>query len=154
MVLLTVHCSLLTISSSNLGSLIRFRHINRETLEVVERSLEVRIRNGHVKWKGSGALLSASVHELPRHIIILLASVSSVHRFVFPRPEEVKVDVYYVYDDETDDDSPFQKVGEGRDPESGFPSVFAEASESQSADPKNNHVISHYANSSEFRFEK
>lgn len=40
-----------------------------------------------VRWRGGGALLGVSVFELPGSVVLLVTSVCSVHRLIFPHPD-------------------------------------------------------------------
>ncbi|KAJ8665593.1 hypothetical protein QAD02_007255, partial [Eretmocerus hayati] len=63
-------------------------HITHNTLELVEESFDVNITNNRVRFKFSDTpiLDGVSIYESVDLVIILVATVSSVHILSFPHP--------------------------------------------------------------------
>lgn len=86
---------------------------SHDVLELVETSLDWDLRVNRVKYrfKDTPVLAGVSVHETFHHVVILVPTVSSVHKLVFTHPRCLhKQDVENCF-----------KSDEG------FPSIFAEA---------------------------
>ncbi|XP_071104860.1 nuclear pore complex protein Nup160-like isoform X1 [Haliotis cracherodii] len=61
---------------------------NDDTLEMVEQSLDVNLSGNHVRYRfqDTPILNGISVHEARNSLVILVPTVASVHRLVFPHP--------------------------------------------------------------------
>ncbi|XP_046552449.1 LOW QUALITY PROTEIN: nuclear pore complex protein Nup160-like [Haliotis rubra] len=61
---------------------------NDDTLELVEQSLDVNLSGNHVRYRfqDTPILNGISVHEARNSLVILVPTVASVHRLVFPHP--------------------------------------------------------------------
>jgi nuclear pore complex protein Nup160 len=93
---------------------------SHDVLELVETSLDWDLRNNRIKYKfqDTPLLAGVSIHETFHHIVILVATVSSVHKLVFTHPKCVHkqdLDNYYNTNE-------------------GFPSILAEATGSTPVD--------------------
>lgn len=67
------------------------RHTNNDVLELVEQSLDVNLSNNRVKYRfvDTPILDGISIHETASNVIILVPTVCSVHRLVFPHPSKI-----------------------------------------------------------------
>ncbi len=67
------------------------RRIQKDTLELVEDSLDFNLTSNCVRFRfqDTPILQGLSVHEAHGHVIILVATVTSVHRLVFPHPNKL-----------------------------------------------------------------
>lgn len=72
-----------------------FRRTNHDVLELIEQSLSVNLSSNHVKYRFTDTpiLEGVSIHETYNSVVVLVASVSSVHRLVFPHPDKISVQV-------------------------------------------------------------
>ena len=98
---------------------------NHDNLELIETSLDWDLRKNRVKYRfqDTPVLSGVSIHETYHHVVILVATVSSVHKLRFPHPRMVHK----------------QDLAQNH-PEEDIPSIFAEAT---SASPKEHfHVLS------------
>ena len=72
--------------------LTRNRHIlwrtNHDNLELIETSLDWDLRKNRVRYRfqDTPVLSGVSIHETHHHVVILVATVSSVHKMRFPHP--------------------------------------------------------------------
>ena len=66
-----------------------------DILELVEHSLDVNLVGNHVRYRfqDSPVLEGVTIHETPQFVIVLLSTVSSVHRLTFPHPERINKQV-------------------------------------------------------------
>ncbi|XP_017877657.1 nuclear pore complex protein Nup160 homolog [Ceratina calcarata] len=66
-------------------------HICHDVLELVEHSLDLNLANCRVRYKFTDTpiLDGISIHETVNSVIILIATVSSVHKLSFPHPERI-----------------------------------------------------------------
>lgn len=85
-------------------------------MELVETSLDWELAGNRVRYRfqDTPVLDGITVHETFHHVIILVATVSSVHKLVFPHPSRMHKQDFQV----------FQNTDEG------IPSVFTEATTS------------------------
>lgn len=65
--------------------------ISHDILEVVEHSLDVNLANCKVRYKFTDdpILDGISIHETVNSVIILVVTVSSVHKLTFPHPDKI-----------------------------------------------------------------
>ncbi|XP_043261086.1 nuclear pore complex protein Nup160 homolog [Colletes gigas] len=65
--------------------------ISHNLLELVEHSLDINLANCRVTYKFTDApiLDGISIHETANTVIILIVTVSSVHKLTFPHPERI-----------------------------------------------------------------
>ncbi|KAF3422683.1 hypothetical protein E2986_06785 [Frieseomelitta varia] len=65
--------------------------ICHDVLELVEHSLDINLANCRVRYKFTDTpiLDGISIHETVNSVIILIATVSSVHKLSFPHPERI-----------------------------------------------------------------
>ncbi|XP_071447164.1 nuclear pore complex protein Nup160 homolog, partial [Hetaerina americana] len=103
--------------------------ITGDVLELVEQSLEINLIGNHVRYKfqDTAILEGLSIHEAGggSNVVLLVATVSSVHRLTFPHP-----DIIHKKDHLS-----------SHHPEMSVPSIFSEASQSAARDPATFHVI-------------
>lgn len=99
-----------------------------DILELVEQSLDYNLVGSHVRYRFQDTPLlgGTSVHEHQGKVIILVTTVASVHRLVFPHPNKIhRPDTtYFRYSEE-----------------SKALSVFTEASLTSAQDSKNFHMV-------------
>lgn len=67
-----------------------FRRINYDVLELVEHSLDVNLSGNRVRYKFSDTpiLDGVSIHETYENIVVLVPTVCSVHKLIFPHPDK------------------------------------------------------------------
>ncbi|XP_034185245.1 nuclear pore complex protein Nup160 [Osmia lignaria lignaria] len=106
-------------------------HICHDVLELIEHSLDINLANCRVRYKFTDTPLldGISIHETINSVIILIVTVSSVHKLSFPHPETIHKNEHSL--------STYKDLG--------IQSIFSEAS-SQNAkrikeDPHMFHVI-------------
>lgn len=87
---------------------------SHDILDLFEASLDWNLSGSRVRYRfqDTPVLSGISVHETFHHIVILVATVSSVHKLVFPHPCRLHKQDFQVF----------------QDSEEGIPSIFAEAS--------------------------
>ncbi|KAL5006888.1 hypothetical protein ScPMuIL_015694 [Solemya velum] len=99
---------------------------NNDVLELVEECLDHNLIGSQLRFcfQDTPILGGISVHEFQDYIIILVATVASVHRIVFPHPNKLpKPEVHYA--------ASCQPVL----------SVFFDASLTSACDPQNKHML-------------
>lgn len=66
-----------------------YRRINYDVLELVEHSLDVNLTGNRVRYKFSDTpiLDGVSIHETYENVVVLVPTVCSVHRLIFPHPD-------------------------------------------------------------------
>lgn len=71
------------------------RRTNHDILELVEQSLDVNLVGNHVRYRFTDMpiLEGISVHETINSVVVLVATVSSVHRLTFKHPEKLHAQV-------------------------------------------------------------
>ena len=92
---------------------------------MTEISLDWDLAGSRVRYRfqDTPVLAGVSVHETFHHVVILVSTVSSVHKLVFPHPSRMHKQDFQMY----------------QDTEDGIPSIFNEAN---SVTPKEHyHVI-------------
>ena len=98
---------------------------SHDVLDLTEISLDWDLAGSRVRYRfqDTPVLAGVSVHETFHHVVILVSTVSSVHKLVFPHPSRMHKQDFQMY----------------QDTEDGIPSIFNEAS---SVTPKEHyHVI-------------
>lgn len=67
-----------------------FRHINGDHIELTEQSLDVNLTNNkiRIRFVDSSILDGVSVTETEDNVFILVPTVCSVHKLVFPHPSK------------------------------------------------------------------
>ncbi|PSN51838.1 Nuclear pore complex protein 160 [Blattella germanica] len=101
--------------------------ICHDVLELVEHSLDVNLVGNNVRYKfqDTPVLEGLTIHETYSSVLVLVATVSSVHRLVFPHPDKInKQDHLFTYH-----------------PDVSIASIFADASLSAAKDPSTFYVI-------------
>lgn len=65
--------------------------ICHDILELVEHSLDVNLANCRVRYKFTDTpiLDGISIHETANFVVILIATVSSIHKLSFPHPDKI-----------------------------------------------------------------
>lgn len=66
-----------------------FRRIKQDVVEIIEQSLDCNLSGSCVKFQFEGTPIlegGVSIHETRENVIILVVTVASVHRLVFPHP--------------------------------------------------------------------
>ncbi|GAB0094315.1 Nuclear pore complex protein Nup160 homolog [Sergentomyia squamirostris] len=108
---------------SNLQSRNRFIYwrTSHDSLELSEMSLDLNLMDNNVRYKFSESrILAVDIFELEEFVVILVATVSSVHRLYFPHPNQLhKSDVV----------------------DTNSVSIFKEASVTHARDPSTFHMI-------------
>ena len=100
---------------------------NHDNLELIETSLDWDLRKNRVKYRfqDTPVLSGVSIHETHHHVVVLVATVSSVHKMRFPHPRCVHQQDIIQNQSEAADD---------------VPSIFAEAT--SSSPMEHYHVLS------------
>ncbi|KAK3101041.1 hypothetical protein FSP39_000503 [Pinctada imbricata] len=101
---------------------------NNDTLELIEESLDYDLVGHQVRlrFQDTQILGGVSIHESHNAVIILLVTVASVHRLIFPHPHKL------------------QKSDEGyQSTNKPVPSIFYDASLVTVTDPQNMHLLNH-----------
>ncbi|RZF48069.1 hypothetical protein LSTR_LSTR002135 [Laodelphax striatellus] len=100
-----------------------FWRTNHDVLELVEESLGVNLAWNHIKYrfKDTPILDGVTIHETYNSVIVLVSTVSSAHRLVFPHPDKL--------------------TSQGAVPEANIASVFSEATLSAARDPSTYHIL-------------
>ncbi|XP_072022544.1 nuclear pore complex protein Nup160-like [Amphiura filiformis] len=104
---------------------------SQDTVELVELSLDYNLSGNAVRLRFPDApiLPRVSIHETHSHVVVLVATIHSVHRLVVPHPNKLhRMEPY--------------------GGESSVPSVFADVSLAQFRESTNCYVISHSASQS------
>ncbi|XP_033337859.1 nuclear pore complex protein Nup160 [Megalopta genalis] len=75
--------------------------ISHDVLELVEHSLDINLVNCRIRYKFTDTpiLDGISVHEIGNFVIILIATVSSIHKLSFPHPERIYKNELSTYKD-------------------------------------------------------
>jgi nuclear pore complex protein Nup160 len=68
-----------------------FWRILHDVLELVEHSLDINLVNNRIRYKFTDTpiLDGISIHETVSSVIILIVTVSSIHKFSFPHPSKI-----------------------------------------------------------------
>lgn len=66
------------------------RRINYDTLELVEHSLDINLKENRIRFRfiDTSILDGVSIHETNDQIVVLVPTVCSVHRLTFPHPNK------------------------------------------------------------------
>ncbi|CAH0554990.1 unnamed protein product [Brassicogethes aeneus] len=113
----------------------RFIHwrINNDVLELVEHSLDINLTGNRIRYKivDTPILDGVSIHESIDNVIVLVPTVCSIHRLVFPHPDR-----FHRQDDL------------GSYPDLAAPSIFSKATAMEAKNPNTFHVFNnpHSAN--------
>ncbi|XP_043288252.1 nuclear pore complex protein Nup160 homolog isoform X2 [Venturia canescens] len=101
--------------------------ICHDVLELVEHSLDINLANCKVRYKFTDTpiLDGISIHETVNSVVILVVTVSSVHKLTFPHPDKVHKSEHLL----------------GSHPELSVQSILGEASVHTARDPHTFHVI-------------
>ncbi|RZC33085.1 nuclear pore complex protein Nup160 -like, partial [Asbolus verrucosus] len=101
--------------------------INHDVLELVEHSLDVNLAGNRIRYKfvDTPILDGVSIHETYDNVVVLVPTVCSVHRLIFPHPDK-----YHRQDDIA-----------GMHPDLAAPSIFSEATISEARDPSTFHFF-------------
>ncbi|CAH1156010.1 unnamed protein product [Phaedon cochleariae] len=101
--------------------------INYDVLELVEHSLDINLTGNRVRYRFTDTpiLDGVSLHETYENVIVLVPTVCSVHRLIFPHPDR------------------FHRQDEllGIHPDLGAPSIFVKASSLDTRNPITFHVF-------------
>lgn len=102
-----------------------------DVLELADNSLDFNLMGNNIRYKfqNTPVLEGVSIHETKSHVVILVATVSSVHRFSFPHP-------YKQYNPDY-----FSK----HHPDLGIKSIFHDATVAAAKDPSTFYVLNHTA---------
>lgn len=117
--------------SNRAGSVTRNRFIywkiSHDVLELSEQSLDFNLSGNNVRFRfqDTPVLEGVSVHETNSHVVVLVATVSSVHRLMFTHPTSLQPHDYVHV----------QSVDQT------LPSVFVDASVTTARDPANFYVL-------------
>ncbi|XP_022905074.1 nuclear pore complex protein Nup160 homolog [Onthophagus taurus] len=100
--------------------------ISHDVLELTEQSLDTNLSDNSIRYKfvDTPILDGITIHETHTNVIILVPTVCSVHRIIFPHPTKSRQGDYY-----------------GFHPDFVLPSIFADASAAQAKNPASFHII-------------
>ncbi|XP_053989255.1 nuclear pore complex protein Nup160 homolog [Hylaeus volcanicus] len=75
--------------------------ISHDVLELVEHSLDIDLANCRVRYKFTDTpiLDGISIHETANSVIVLIVTVSSIHKLSFPHPERIYKNEYSIFND-------------------------------------------------------
>ena len=104
-----------------------FRRISHDVLELVEHSLDVNLAGNRIRYKfvDTPILDGVSIHETYDNVVVLVPTVCSVHRLIFPHPDK-----YHRQDHVA-----------GAHPDLAAPSIFSEATANDARDPSTFHFF-------------
>jgi len=75
--------------------------ISHDVLELIEHSLDINLANCRVRYKFTDTpiLDGISIHETVNSVIILIVTVSSIHKLSFSHPDKIhkQVSMYVLY---------------------------------------------------------
>ncbi|XP_052066058.1 nuclear pore complex protein Nup160-like isoform X1 [Mytilus californianus] len=114
------------LSQSSVRNRFIYWKTSKDILELVEQSLDFDLVGSHVmfRFQDTQILDGISITESHDSVVILVATVASVHRLLFPHPVKLqRQDMGY-----TTSDQP-------------IPSIFLNASIANATDPRNKHMI-------------
>ncbi|XP_011311730.1 nuclear pore complex protein Nup160 homolog [Fopius arisanus] len=102
--------------------------ICHDILELIEHSLDINLVNCKVRYKFTNTpiLDGITIHETINSVIILIATVSSVHKLTFPHPDKIHKQDRLL----------------GSHPDLSLQSILGEASTQNARDPHSFHIIS------------
>lgn len=101
--------------------------IYHDVLELVEYSLDVNLVGNNIRYKfqDTPVLEGLTIHETYNSIVVLVATVSSVHRLSFPHPDKIHKQEHLF----------------AHHPDLSIMSIFAEATVNAAKDPTTFHII-------------
>ncbi|XP_008559870.1 nuclear pore complex protein Nup160 homolog [Microplitis demolitor] len=101
--------------------------ISHDVLELVEHSFDINLINCKIRYKFTDTpiLDGISIHETANSVIILVATVSSIHKLTFPHPDKIHKQEHLL----------------ASHPDLTIQSIFSEASAQVARDPHSFHVI-------------
>lgn len=107
-------------------------------MELVEHSLDVNLAGNRIRYKFADTpiLDGVSIHETYDNVVVLVPTVCSVHRLVFPHPDKYHRQDYV--------------AGVHRD--LAAPSIFSGASANEARDPSTFHFFTNSSRSTKFLF--
>lgn len=137
------------------------RHTNQDVLELIEQSLDVNLSGNRIRYRfvDTPILDGITIHETHGSVVILVPTVCSVHRLIFPHPRRlyrpvrksfnvllnfligIYLFIYLLY-------CLFQDDSVGSHPDLTVPSIFSEASAADPKDPSSFYVFVNPATSS------
>ncbi|XP_015116338.1 nuclear pore complex protein Nup160 homolog [Diachasma alloeum] len=102
--------------------------ISHDILELIEHSLDINLVGCKVRYKFTDTpiLDGITIHETINSVIILIATVSSVHKLTFPHPDKIHKQDHLL----------------GSHPKLSIQSILGEASTQNARDPHSFHIIS------------
>lgn len=67
------------------------RHTNHDILELIEQSLDVNLSGNRIRYRfvDTPILDGITIHETYGNVVILVPTVCSVHRLIFPHPNRL-----------------------------------------------------------------
>ncbi len=76
-------------------SVLSFRRTQGNILELTEESLDYDLTGSQLRLRffGGAVLGGVSVHEAHGHVLLLVATTTSVHRLIFPHPNKLDKNV-------------------------------------------------------------
>lgn len=71
---------------------------NHDIIELVEISLDITLRNNHLRlrFQNTPILRGVSIHEYNDQVVILVPTVSAIHKLVFPYPKIIEQDTFHI----------------------------------------------------------
>ncbi|GFT71586.1 nuclear pore complex protein Nup160 [Nephila pilipes] len=71
---------------------------NHDIIELVEISLDITLKNNHLRlrFQNTPILRGVSIHEYHDQVILLVPTVSAIHKLVFPYPKILEQDTFHV----------------------------------------------------------
>lgn len=104
------------------------RRTSHDVLELSEISLDLNLNDNHIRYKfADSPVLTVAIYENKDNIIILVATVSSIHRLSYMHPDKIQK----------------QNISEIQSN-----SIFHDATANAARDPSTFYVIGHTASSS------
>ncbi|CAD6237041.1 GSCOCG00002109001-RA-CDS [Cotesia congregata] len=102
--------------------------ISHDILELIEHSFDINLINCKIRYKFTDTpiLDGISIHETVNSVVILVATVSSIHKLTFPHPDKIHKQEHLLISH----------------PDLTIQSIFSEASAQVARDPHSFHVIS------------
>lgn len=68
-----------------------YRHTNHDVLELIEQSLDLNLSGNRIRYRfvDTPILDGITIHETHGNVVILVPTVCSVHRLIFPHPRRL-----------------------------------------------------------------
>lgn len=84
--------------SSNCSNRFIYWRTNHDIIELVEISLDSDLRANHLRlrFQNTPILPGVSIHEYDGEVILLVATVSAIHKLAFPHPKRLEKDAFRV----------------------------------------------------------